>query len=390
MLTQDTVMHLIKGGTIFELSNGKEKEFISPFAQEKLEQDLKSHANNAWKYKEPDDASPGMVPRGMLWGGRGAGTKPQRPKATHVVRRGDRLYYVLEMTRSNGLFYYDLTRDEEIRLFHKEEFQPRGLFVAPDHTILTTTTTEEHTTHLVELDAQGRLSRQLTSGDCIDEQPFQQGRQVYYQSSGVARDAGGTFAAVGPSAINRLDLDSGEITTLLSSTEHDYLLPRVAPDGTLYCIQTPHHQAGQYPLKHLLLDVILFPWRMCVAVFAFLNAFSLFFAKKPLRTSGGPVTPDIDLSRRILHNRMVNLQQTMRRERKKVAVPSTWKLLRLSAGNTTVIASNVLWFEVDDVGGLVFTDGYGIYDAQGAQQQRFDDLICGFSPAPVAATAAKT
>lgn len=381
-------MHIIKGGTIFDLSDGKEKEFVSPFAQEKLEQDLKNHANNAWKYKESDDSQQAMVSRGMLWGGRGAGAKPQRPKATHVVRQGERLYYVLEMTRSNGLFFYDFTRDEENRLFHKEEFAPRGLFVAPDHTILTTMTAEDHTTHLVELDAQGRLSRQLTSGDCIDEQPFRHGRQVYYQSSGVARDASGAFAAVGPTAINRLDLDSGEITTVLAAPDYDYLLPRVAADGTVYCIQTPHRKTGDYPLKDRLLDIVMFPWRMCVAVFAFLNAFSMFFAKKPLRTSGGPPTPDMDLSHRILHNRVVNLQQTMRHEGKKVAVPATWKLLRLTASTPTVIASNVLWFELDAAGTVVFTDGYGIYDAQGRQQRQFDELICGLSPAPMKAAAA--
>lgn len=383
-------MHIIKGGAIFDLNGSTEKEFVSPFAQEKLEQDLKNHANNAWKYKESDDSQQAMVSRGMLWGGRGAGAKPQRPKATHVVRQGARLYYVLEMTRSNGLFYYDLARDEEIRLFHKEEFTPRGLFVAPDHTILTTMTAEDHTTHLVELDAEGRLSRQLTSGDCIDEQPFRHGQQVYYQSSGVARDAAGAFAAVGPTAINRLDLASGEITTVLAAPDCDYLLPRVAADGTIYCIQTPHRKAGEYPLKDRLLDIVMFPWRMCVAVFAFLNAFSLFFAKKPLRTSGGPVTSDIDLSQRILHNRVVNLQQTMRREGKKVAVPATWKLLRLNAGTPVVIASNVLWFELDAVGAVVFTDGYGLYDAQGNRQRQFDELICGLSPAPVTATPAVT
>lgn len=376
-------MHIIRNGTIFHLADGREAEFVSPFAQEKLDLELKTYENNAWKHKEaPEHASQAMVPRGMLWGGRGSGTKPQRPRATCVVRRGDRLYYVLEMSRSRGLFFYDLAREEENRLFHKEEFDPRGLFVAPDHTILTTVTSEDGAVHVVALDAEGRLERHLTSGDCIDEQPFRHGQQVWYQSSGIARDAAGGIAAVAPSTINRLDLGTGEITTVLASETSDYLLPRVAPDGTLYCIETPHRRHGDYPFGERVLDIVLFPWRMAVATFAFLNAFSLFFAKKPLRTSGGPTRPDIDLSQRILHHRVVNLQHTMRKEGRRVAVPKTWRLVRHAGGTTTPIATNVLWFELDEGGTPTFTDGYALYDGQGRQQRQFDEFVSGLTPAP--------
>lgn len=377
-------MHIIRNGTIFHLTEGKETEYVSAFAQEKLELEQKTYANNAWKHAESSEQ--GMVPRGMLWGGGGGGTKPQRPKVTCVVRRGERLYYVLQMSRSCGLFFYDLTRDEENRLFHKEEFAPRGLFVAEDHSIITTATTDDGAVHLVVLDADGRLERTLTSGDCIDEQPFRKDQQVYYQSSGIARDPTGAIAAVAPSAINRLDLGTGEITTVLSSQTMDYLLPRVAPDGTLYCIETPHRKGGEYPFGERVLDIVLFPWRMAVATFAFLNAFSLFFAKKPLRTSGGPPRPDLDMSQRILHHRLVNLQQTMRQEGKKVAVPKSWRLVRHAGGTTTTIATNVLWFELDESGAPVFTDGYALYDATGKQQRQFDELVSGLTPAPKAAT----
>ncbi len=378
-------MHIIKSGAIFDVRGGAEKEFSSPFALERLEQDRKAFANNAWKSKEPEDAGPraGLVPRAMLWNGRAR--QPVKPKAVAVARAGERLYYVLEMTRSRGLFYYDFARDEEIRLFHKEEFDPRGLVVRGDKTILTTATDDDGAIHIVELDAEGRMKTQLTSGDCLDEQPCQAGRRIWYQSTGVARTPEGVIAAQAPAVINRLDLDSGEIVTVMTSDGHDYLMPRVGPDGALYCIETPHRAQGHYGFGAFVLDVVCFPWRLTVAVFEFLNVFSQFFGKRALRTGGGPARPDVDISQRVIHNRVVNLQQTMRAEGRKVAVPKEWRLLKVAGDGAKpeVVATNVLWYDLDEQGRVVHTDGYAIYEG-GAKGREFSELVTGLALAPAA------
>jgi hypothetical protein len=394
-------MHIIRAGGIFLITGAGEKEFVSPFAVERLEQDRKSFANNAWKNKEQEEGAGaglrgGMIPRSMLWNGRGS-KQPVKPKAVAVARSGERLYYVLEMTKSRGLFYYDFTRDEEIRLFHKEEFDPRGLVVRPDRTLLTTAHDDDGAIHIVELDAEGRLRTQLTSGDCLDEQPCQVGRKIWYQSTGVGRRQDGMIAAHAPTVINRLDLDSGEIVTVLESPRADFLMPRVAPDGTLYCIQTPHRPHGSYAFTDYVLDVVLFPWRLACAIFGFLNVFSMFFGKRALKTGGGPLTPDVDISQRIIHNRVVNMQKTMRDEGKRVAVPKEWKLVKVatevapgadSLAKAETVATNVLWYDLDEHGKVVHTDGYAIYQG-GEKGREFTELVTGLALAPTAAEKAK-
>src|SRR5258708_7037383 len=373
-------MHVIKSGVIYEVAEGAEKEFVSTFAEEIFQQDTQSWGHEAWKFKDSEgDLERGLVPRSMLWGGGGKIKQPVKVKANYVYGAPGRIYYVLEMKNSWGLFHYDFARNLETRLFHKADFRPRGLFVGEDYSILTTVTNSDGTVHLVQLDSDGKREQAITSGDCVDENPFRHGSLIYYQSSGIARNTEGLFMANGPAAINTLDVNSGEVETILSSEKYDYLLPRVAKDGTLYCIQVPYHSQEPYALATRLVDIVLFPWRMCVAIFAFLNVFSIFFAKKPLTSAGGPNLLKADISRRILHNRVVNLQETMRRERKKVAVSRDWKLVRVTDGKVAEIASNVLWFEMDGRGLPVYTDGYRIFDNTGKKQFECDELVSGIA-----------
>lgn len=376
-------MYLIRSDVIYRVAGKEEKEFISPFAEELFQQDSKSWEYDSWKYKDNEgEAEQGMIPRGMLWGGRGKALQPTRIKARCIFGVQNRLYYVLEMRNSCGLFYYDFTTDREMRLFHKAEFHPRGLFIGEDYSILTTVENADGTVHLIALDPDGKKEELLTFGDCIDENPFQKGDTIYYQSSGIARDEQGNQIATGSTAIYALNRATGDVETLLESEKYDYLLPKMAEDGTLYCLQVPYRAQRRYGLKERLIDILLFPWRLLVALFAFLNVFSMFFAKKPLTMAGGPDMQKTDISRRILHNRVVNLQETMRKEGRKVAAPRDWKLVRFQNGTVSEIASNVLWFELDAQGVPVFTDGYTIYDSSGTKQCAFDDLISGLTLAP--------
>ena len=192
------------------------------------------------------------------------------------------------------------------------------------------------------------------------------------------------MAAIGPSAICRLNLNDGDVETLITSDKHDYLLPKVAADCTIYCIRAPYQGLGGYPLRFRLLDVLLFPWRLLVAIFAFLNVFSMFFAKKPLTMAGGPNQQPVDLSKRILHNRVINVQETMTREKRRAAVSREWKLIRLENSREVEIASNVLWFELDANGEPIYTDGFAVYDRSGAKRHECDELVTALACSPIA------
>ena len=371
-------MFIIRSGAIVQITEGREEDFVSPFAEEIFNLDSRSHQLDSWKYAE-DESAPeqGMIPRSMLWGGKGKLTPPSRVKASLVSSAPGRLYYVLEMTNSAGLFYFDFDSGQETRLFHRTDFKPRGLYIDDDYSILTTSSSADGCVHLVKLDPEGKRETILTSGDCIDENPCAHGSKVFYQSSGIARGDQGIILATGNSEINVLDTGTGEVETVLASPRYDYLLPRVDPEGAVYCLQVPQRAQATYSFGARLIDVVLFPYRLAVAMFAFLNVFSMFFAKKPLTRSGGPDAPPVDISRRILHNRVVNLQETMKREGRKVAVSSEWKLIKLKDGEQTVVASNVLWYELDEHGRPFYTDGYAVFDSSGAKRLQCDELVSG-------------
>jgi len=366
-------VYIIRGGDIYEVKDGREIEFVSPFAQEYFDQERDSWDRGAWKRGGTDDGA--MISRGMLWGTRAQAAAPRPPQATQLFQRGRRLYYVLRMSNSSGLFYYDLDAGTEMRLFHRADFEPRGLFVRDDYSILTTVSDPDGSVHIVLLDAAGKLLQTLTSGDCIDENPFQVSDLLYYQSSGIARAETGQVAAISPIAIHTLDLGNGEIATVLSSPQHDFLLPKVGSDGGLYAIQTTYTAADQYPVSRLIMDIVLFPWRICVAIFGFLNVFSLFFGKKPLKTGGGPEIPPVDVSRRMVHNRLIDLTIAQRKERKKAAVSRDWKLVKLRDGVNSVVATNVLWFSVKEDGGVVYTNGFSLRDDSGGGEYDSEGLV---------------
>ena len=84
----------------------------------------------------------------------------------------------------------------------------------------------------------------ITEGDVRDTDPSfsRDGRSIYYASAGLGRNEEGVLLAVGPSAILRLDMESGALSELPSDENYDYLRPREAADGTLYCLRRPHRQ----------------------------------------------------------------------------------------------------------------------------------------------------
>jgi hypothetical protein len=367
-------MNLIRADSIFMLDKGLTKEFASPFALEKYEKEKRFYDNNAWKNQSGDEGQAGLMSRGMLWGARSMRQPPRKPRMRFVQRVKNRRYYVLELSRACGLFYYDLDKDEEIRLFHREVFSPRGFHVDDDFGIVTTAAEEDGSSHIVRLDPDGRQVKQLTSGDCVDENPFFHDGCIFYQSSGIARTQQGIAALFAPAEILSLNLNSGSVETIKSYPGHDCILPKVDGEGNLYYIKAPY-RSGQVSVGTRFLDVILFPFRLCAAIIAFLNVFSIFFTKRPLKTSGGPDIREMDLTHRLLHNRVIDIQQTMRKEGKKVAAPRDWRLIRLRNGAEEELATNVVWYEVAKDGRVIHTDGFTIYDAERKTVYESDELV---------------
>src|SRR5581483_1031577 len=149
------------------------------------------------------------------------------------------------------------------------------------------------------MNGDGSDMREISEGDSVDLAPRWvpgASRRLVFQTAGLGRDAAGRFSGYGPFAVQQLDLDSGDLTTLAEDPDSDLLGPQKTASGDLYYIRRPF--AGKpkaFSPINVVKDTLLFPFRMSYAIFQFFNFFSMRYTGKPLSTSRGAVsrTPDL-------------------------------------------------------------------------------------------------
>jgi hypothetical protein len=272
------------------------------------------------------------------------------------------------------LFKYYLDEQREIRLFHRQQTQILGLAYLPQtrHVVLAIMH-GDGTAHLEVYDEEGTQKGAITHGDSIDASPAAMpGAEstVVYQSWGLARHAdSGAVVGLGQSAVHWVDYKAGEMDSLLDDAQWDFVAPRISEDRVLYSIRRPadkplHEKAGGAAK-----DALLMPLRLGKAVFGYLNVFSMLYGKEPLRSAGGPRTPELDqdLGTLWLHGRRIELSKVRNDpEYAGNLVPASWKLIAQAGRNAAPeeIASHVAQFDVLADGSLLYSNGYDIYHWQ--------------------------
>jgi hypothetical protein len=217
----------------------------------------------------------------------------------------------------------------------------------------------------VKLDGEGGV-KELTEGDSFDTAPrwvAGEGRKIIFQSAGIGRNRQGNFLALAPFSIQQLDLDAGEMTTLMEDARYDYLAPQALPDGSMLFIRRPYSENERiHPLRSLK-DVVLFPFRLGYAFFQFLNFFSAMFTGRKLTSAGGAKAQEMNMKQMMIWGNLVRAQkQANVTDESADLVPKSWQLFRRSpTGAENVVASGVLAYDVDDQGQILFTNGNAIY-----------------------------
>ena len=377
-------MIIISGGKLFIRDGTTVTEHLSPFASEKVADEEKQQKSDQWKNSEPEEAGSPLFSRQALWGTKAGGSRPVPPRFRFARQVGNRLYYVLELSRTNGLLYYDRASHKEIRLFHKEDFQPHGFFVDDQMRIFTTRTNADHSTHIIRLDGEGKSSTILTGGDCIDENPFVCDGKLYYQTAGIGRNEHGQACLWSPLAIQRIDLASGETRAVAEDPRFDFLLPKADRAGNVYFIRRPYRQVSDYPWSTFLWDILAFPYRLCMGILGFLDTFTRFFGKTPLKTAGGPSGNEHEAANRVILGQWMNVVEATRKAGRPVAVPGDWQLIKRSpTGTEQVVADHVVGYDLDEAGKVIYTTGFEIMTGTGEkihESTELVDLVC-FPPA---------
>jgi len=360
----------VSGGKLFcKTDNGPAREISSPYIQQVVDRLERSKDRNAWK----QGTSFQVAANGGVRDFEGAGAGIRFCSAIFYKDRG--LLYFLSDNAVGGLFSFDLDTGVELRLLHKQRLDLSDLQVdASGSRIVATSIGPDGISNIATLDIEGNQFRELTAGDTVDAAPawvVGEPDTIVYQSAGLARSPQGYVAATGHTTIQKLNLRSGTIQAVLESGEHDFLHPRVSANGVLHFIRRPYETAT-YSGGNILLDTLLFPFRLLRAVFHYLNFFSLMYSRKPLTGAAGPKV-QADIKQIILQGRRIDAEKALRTENaiNGVAslVPRSWELVsRTPQGQETVLATNVASYDLLADGSIIYSNGRAVFTLGRASQ----------------------
>lgn len=385
-----SIAYISQGRLFIKRGDGPPRSIESRFGQDMIDREARSRQKNQWKAKSPGwniRADGGMGLPGL---GGDADVDPgaRRIHITAVTRcpaHGE-ILYALDTDTVGGLFHFSLADSEERRLAHHHDLRVRDLHRhGSDPIIACSVRHDDGSASIATMAAEGGKVREITEGDSVDESPSWvqgPGQRLVFQSAGVGRNQYGHPFGLGPYRLEMLDLDRGDLSTLLEDSMHDLLVPRMTEAGDLYFIRRPYFLNGKPPSNPLrtLGDLLLVPVRIVQTLGAYLNFKSMMYRGKPLSTAGGPPRDGPDLRSMMLFGRYLNAKQAQKLLRDAPAgamVGRDWQLVRRDrSGSETVIATSVLSYDLCDDGSIIHTNGGAIYRlANGASEKLCDDRL---------------
>jgi hypothetical protein len=357
------IAYLADGKVHVKLGDEPPRVVESPFIESARRRETSIVQRNAWKTEGASAlvAARGADPTGIV----------DLATITGISRgrAAEELLYVVRTSAVTGLFAFDTTTGEEQRLFHGNQVRVESASIRPGVDLVACTLRQDVVgSHIGVMRADGSALTELTDGDVVDGSPSWTSdgpRRLLYQSAGVARDAAGRVVGVGPAAIQELDLERREVRTLAESPAHDLLSPRMSDDGVLYYIRRPWSAGARLSPLRLLLNLLLLPFRLLAAIFQWLNFFTVRYSGRPLIDSPGAQQRQLDARQWFMWSNLMNAagQANVDPAARDVdaAAPSTWHLVRQSAGREPeVIARGICAFDLT-ADGVVYSTGSAVH-----------------------------
>jgi len=237
---------------------------------------------------------------------------------------------------------------------------------------------EGRQSHIASMDPETGDYEMLTEGDTHERHPFcsPDGRTLYFDMCGIARDESQRIIARGPSAIAALDMRDQSISELYSDPEREYMKYTLAADGSARMLVRPYKtpRSGRNPL-----GCLLAPFS---AIAGFVHVFSSINAartgkKPPLQASGAEAARPME-DRLTVDGVDVDLQNVAREQQKHREeypglIPRDWKLVSVGSDGEQVLQHGVLDYMNLADGSYIYSNGAHVIhvDLQGKRRLLF-------------------
>jgi hypothetical protein len=358
------IAYLAQGKIRLKEGTAAARTIDSAYGNSMREKAVRAQQKHSWK-SGGEDASP--YSGAVLWGK--AAMNGDVPLAITSICGGSGkggLVYSLESGSLCALLEVS-PGAEERRLWNDNRTRLRHVSVSPTTGDMVFSVLHQNGTANIGVKLQGESGlKELTEGDSFDTAPRWlpgERKTILFQSAGIGRNREGHFLKFGPFSLQQLDMEAGELTTVLEDSRQDYLAPQAQPDGSVLFIRRPHAEHERsHPLRTLK-DVLLVPFRLLFAVFQFLNFFSAMFTGRKLTSAGGAKAREMDLKQMMIWGNLVRAQRSAKVEEESAdLVPTSWQLCRrMLGGEIAVLAGGVLAYDVSATGQIVYTNGNAIF-----------------------------
>ncbi|ALH94522.1 hypothetical protein [Acinetobacter equi] len=220
--------------------------------------------------------------------------------------------------------------------------------------VLSASESLDYEQHLCVLALDGNSMQFITEGQCFDANPYfnpLNSQQIFYDTCGIAYDNGLDFS---PKEICRLDLSTGDLDTILSDEQYDFMKPQVDQQGNLYCIQRPYSSGYHKESPFLVLkNVVLAPVKIIKAVIGWLDFFTQKYTGESLKTTSGAnpaKTKQKSEEELFIEGNLIKAKQSLENNQKNGEkypgfIPRSWQLIKIKpTGEKEVIKQGVMSF----------------------------------------------
>ena len=382
----DTI--LFNDGTrICMLKDGVRTDMESAYIENYIKNTRKASDRNAWK-------SQGFGARF-----RGDGIPDRLPDENipssvngFAFEDDDTFFYSLDIGEMSGVFRKrkDSGGDDESHVVHAQDQKFYGMDFSPaDNLLALSVQADAFSRSVAVLDSHTHDYRLLTEGDSLDDSPFfsRTARDiVLFSSAGIGRDRGGNFTEYGSSGIYSLNIFNNDIEEVLTKPGKSLFQPKEDADGNLYFIEAP--AVKKHSVWDILLDILMIPVRLVMALFNFLEFFSVLFTGKGFSERTGGSNParkdDLNAGKIFVEGNLVDADKNFRKNQRKRneyagIVPNSWKLVRREpGGRETQLFSGAVSYDIMPDGSIVLTNGKNIIllGSDGKSKKLCDAALC--------------